>query len=274
MLDRVVIAMRQSPGWAGLARDHRAGRPIDPARYLPPRQVPDFPVGIVELIARWNALSNLDFFTCRARLKQIAMGLLFQIPNAVLTSCDALPATLASLDGARFALFFCDDDDWFAPHLYSTLAGLDFTECDVAVFPFVRFGRHTCTFLDPAVPPAVVVAPSRGFSQRYHTNNYALQRRICSPETLLAMQDHFDASAYGGARHLADRQFGVIVSATNKSPCAASFLHEAVAGPAEFRAALTGCIATLQATVVPAGLAWMRPPVDATIALFREALLA
>src|SRR5689334_3341069 len=122
--------MRQSPDWAGLARDHAAGRLIDPARFVPAQRVPDFPADIAAMIARWNALARVDFFTCRARLKRIATELLFRVPNAVLTSCTALPGTLASLGDARFVLFFCDDDDWFAPHLHATLAALDLEEID------------------------------------------------------------------------------------------------------------------------------------------------
>jgi hypothetical protein len=156
--------------------------------------------------------------------------------------------------------------------LHATLAELELEGVDVAVFPFVRLGAQSCTFLDPAAPPPDLVTPWRGFSQRYHTNNYALLRRICRPPHLAAMQDHFDASAHGDAAGLADRHFGTIVSATNKTPCAASFLHEAVRDPAAFRAILLACITRLRGIALPAPLAWMGPPIDATIALFSEAL--
>jgi hypothetical protein len=246
---------------------------IEPSRYQPTGTIPDFPGDIVELIARWNTQSAVDFFTCRARLKEIAQGTLRRVARAMVVSCGELPRATAVLQGKRFILFFCDDDDWFAPELFSVLSAQDLHGVDVAVFPFVRFGWQTATFVHPAAPPLAFVGPQRPFAQRYHTNNYGLVSHLWHPSHLAAMQDHFDASAHGDRMGFVDRQFGVIVGATNKTPCAASFLRATVADAAGFGAAIDRYVRELQSHAIPDPLGWMREPLAATIALF-DAVLA
>jgi hypothetical protein len=271
MIDGVVIGVRQSPDWAALARDWRAGVAIDPARYQPARAIPEFPGDIAALIARWNALSGVDFFTCRARLKEIAQATLRRVARAMVVSCGELPRATAVLQGPSL-LFFCDDDDWFAPAMADMLSAQDFHGVDVAVFPFVRFGWQTATFVHPASPPLAFVGPRRAFAQRYHTNNYGLLPHLWHPSHLLAMQDHFDASAHGDRMGLVDRQFGVIIGATNKTPCAASFLRATVTDAAGFGAAVDRYVGELRSHAIPDPLGWMREPLAATIGLFQAVL--
>jgi hypothetical protein len=272
MLDFVVIVIRQSPDWAALARDWRAGVAIDPPRYQPARAIGGFPDDIVALIARWNALSAVDFFTCRQRLKEIAQATLRRVARAMVVPCGELPLAMAQLEGARFMLFFCDDDDWFAPDLAAVLSAQDFYGVDVAVFPMVRFGRHTCTFVHPASPPRTAVGPLQAFAGRYHTNNYGLVSHMWQPAHLAAMQDHFDASYYGDRMGFADRQFDVVIGATNKTPCAASYLRETVADAPGFAPMIDRHMRELRTHAIPDALAWMREPLAATIALFESVL--
>jgi hypothetical protein len=273
MLDRVVIVVRQSPDWASLSRDWRAGLAIDPQRYQPPRAVPDFPDDITALIARWNAASAVDFFTCRQSLKAIAQVMLGRIERAMVVDCAELPRAMAELEGARFMLFFCDDDDWYAPELFSMLSAQDFSNVDVAVFPFVRLGWQTCTFEHPAARPPASIGTRRDFLQRYHTNNYGLTSHMWQPAHLAAMQDHFDASAYADRMGFVDRQLEQIVGATNKTPCAASFLRATVAEAPDFAAAIAAYVRELRGHAIPDALGWLREPVAMTIVLF-EAVLA
>ena len=272
MLDCVVIVVRQSPDWAALARDFHASEAIDPKRYAPPRDIPTFPTDIAELIARWNAFSEIDFFTCRLLLKEIAKSTLRRIERAMVVPCGELPRAMAELEGARFMLFFCDDDDWFAPDLFSTLSAQDFHGADVAVFPFVRFGWQTCTFENPGLPACAGVEPRRPFAQRYHTNNYGLVAHMWQPAHLAAMQDHFDASDYSDRLGFRDRHVEKIIGATNKSPCAASFLRETVADAAGFGPLIERHVRELRSHGIPDELDWMRAPLSATIALFEAVL--
>lgn len=264
--------LRQSPDWAALARDFRAGAAIDPARYAPLRPIPSFPADIVDLVARWNALSAVDFFACRQALKEVAQATLRRIARAMVVPCTELPRAMAALEGARFLLFFCDDDDWFAPGLTAILSALELADADVAVFPFVRFGWQTCSFVHPTAPPRVYVGLQHAFPQRYHTNNYGLASHMRQPSHLAAMQDHFDASAHGDRMRLVDRHFPLIVSATNKTPCAASFLRTTVADADGFASLIAEQIRELNRYPIPDELGWMREPLAMTTRLFESVL--
>ncbi len=261
-----MLVVRQSPDWAGLAHDHRAGQAIDPARYLPPRHVPDFPADIPTLIGRWNAVSPVDFFTCRVRLKAIAEATLVATGARILAWHEA--ARVAP-EGAA-ALFFTDDDDWFAPDLADRLGRVPAEGADTLVFPFVRLGAPSCTFVNPAAIPRACFGPMARFPQRYHTNNYALMPRLHTPENLAAMQDHFDACEHGDRRGFTDRHAGEIVGATNKSPCAASFLRTRLNAPEGFSATITAHARELASHPIPDALDWLRAPIRSTVALLEE----
>jgi len=228
----VVIAIRQSPDWAALADDWNAGRAIDPARYAPPRPIPAFPEDIVDLIARWNAYAAIDFFSVRRRLKDIAQATLRRVERAIVLSC-----------------------------------------ADVVVFPFVRLGREqTCTFATPPFLPPAAIGPMHPLPQRYNTNNYGLTPSMWRQRHLAAMQDHFDASAYGNRMRLVDRYRAEIVGATSKTPCAASFLPTVVQSRGAFTEAIRFYVRDVRRYLIPDALDWMREPLAATLALFDEVL--
>ncbi len=269
----MVIAIRQSPDWAALADDWGARRPIDPARYAPSHPIPAFPADIVDLVARWNAYSPIDFFTARRRLKDIAQATLRRVERAVVVPCTELVAALPDLRSDSALLFFSDDDDWFAPHLPHAVSPRDFAGADVMVFPFVRLGREqTCTFVQPPFFPPAAIGRMHPLPQRYNTNNYGLAPHMWRPEHLAAMQDHFDASDYGDRRRLVDRHVALIIGATSKTPCAASFLPTVVQSREAFAEVIGYYVREVRTYTIPPGLAWMREPLAATVALFDEVL--
>ena len=269
----MVIAIRQSPDWAALADDWNAGRAIDPARYAPPRPIPAFPEDIVDLIARWNAYAAIDFFSVRRRLKDIAQATLRRVERAIVLSCAELAAAIPDLRSDNALLFFSDDDDWFAPHLANAVSARDFLGADVVVFPFVRLGREqTCTFATPPFLPPAAIGPMHPLPQRYNTNNYGLTPSMWRQRHLAAMQDHFDASAYGNRMRLVDRYRAEIVGATSKTPCAASFLPTVVQSRGAFTEAIRFYVHDVRRYLIPDALDWMREPLAATLALFDEVL--
>ena len=269
----MVIAIRQSPDWAALADDFAAGRAIDPARYAPPRPIPGFPADIVDLVARWNAFSAVDFFTVRRRLKELAQATLRRVARAVVLPCSDLAAALPDLRHDSALLFFSDDDDWFAPHLADVVSPRDFAGADVVVFPLVRLGREqTCTFVHPAFPPRAAIGRMHPLPQRYNTNNYGLTPSLWRQRHVAAMQDHFDASAHGERMRLTDRYLPEIIGVTSKTPCAASFLLTAVQSPAAFAEALGYYVREVRSYAIPDDLGWMREPLAATVALFEDVL--
>jgi hypothetical protein len=267
MLDAVILAQRQSPDWAALARDYRAGVPIDPARYVPDHAIPAFPADIVGLIGRWNDFAAVDFFTCRAELKAIAAAVAGRVVRAVRVPADRVPEAVAALAGRRFAVCFHDDDDWFAPDVADRLGRVDASGADVLVFPLPRFSLYLCTFVPPGHAPAFAVGRPQPFSNRYQTNNYALLPHLCTPAHLPAMQDHISASAHADATGLADRFTDTLIGVTNKTPCSASFLPLALTDAAGFRNFVGGTLQVLHQVTLPAELGWTRAPLDATLAL-------
>lgn len=259
--------MRHSPDWAALAAEHARGQAIAAARYLPPAGVMHFPAHIAHCIARWNALFAVDFFACRAALRQIAGETLASVCGALVLPAAALPQRLP--DGI-VRLFFLDDDDWFAPDTVARIA--DVGEEDVAVFPLPRLDQRVFTFCRRPPPPGVALGLVSRFATRYQTNNYALHRRLCTPPLLAAMADHHAASAEADRLGLRDGYYDVVVSATNKTPVSASVVARIVDDEAGFRRHVERFVGELGGLDLPAAAAWMREPIARTAALFARAL--
>src|SRR5579862_733626 len=163
MLDCVLFLMRQSPDWEALSADHRRGIPIAPADYCPPEAIPSFPANIADLVERWNNICPVSFFECRVALKRMALDLLRSVRNAVLLSEAEIATVAHRFHGVNYLLFCVDDDDWFSPGTFDLVASLDFDSAGIAVFPLVRFGRPTFTFVRANEAAQVVVGPRGPF---------------------------------------------------------------------------------------------------------------
>jgi hypothetical protein len=83
VLDSIVFIKRQSPDWAALSADYRAGRPIDPRRYVPDHDIPTFPDNIEALIDAWNRRFGIDFFTVRHIIAQLCDQTIRAVRGAV-----------------------------------------------------------------------------------------------------------------------------------------------------------------------------------------------
>lgn len=272
VIRRLVFAIRQSPDWHALAEDHAAGRPIDPARFVPPGAIPSFPADVAELIVLWNATFATDFFRVRAVLKDIARGTLAAIDGATVLEARSLPASLPERGARDWLLFFLDDDDWFAPDTLARIGGQIVGDEDVAVFPLVRIDVRSFTFLRAIEPGTTVVGLASRFATRYQTNNYALLPRACRARHLAGLQEHLDASEYATRAGLRDRYYDVLISATNKAPASASILHRLREDPVAFRAYVIQFVAHLRGLALPHAAGWMRPPLERTVALLEAAL--
>jgi hypothetical protein len=265
--ERIVLVLRQSPDWSALAADYARGLDIDAARYVPRHHVPDFPGHIEQCVARWNATYGVDFFACRAELRAIARATLDAVAGGLLLTRDELPLRLPNGD---FRLFFLDDDDWFAPDTAARMTGIG--EEDVAVFPLLRLDAPVFTFARQYGPSSQVVGRVSRFSNRYHTNNYALHPRLCTPDRLAAMADHHTASAEADRLGLTDVYYDVMVSATNKTPVSASVVTRIVEDEAKFRAHVGAFVTALRDLVLPPHALWMHDPIRRTIDLFVRVL--
>ncbi|MCF7223759.1 hypothetical protein [Marilutibacter chinensis] len=263
----IVFARRASPGWGALARDYAAGVPVPPARFFPfhdlrfSREIPD-------LIERWNRLAAVSYFECRARLCEIADSTLARVDGAIRIDWTEVPAFLANRSDERLLLFYHDDDDWFHPSLERMLGGIDISAVDAVVFPFLRLARSLTTFSFQGAPTAAAIGRCEVFRYRYCTNNYGLTARALARSVDLV--EHTQASETAEALGFVDMQVDAVVSATNKTPCSASWLFRLPGNKAGFDRYIRAYVETLEGISIPTESRWIQSPLRQTIDLFES----
>jgi hypothetical protein len=269
-LDQIVLVRRRSPDWRGLARDYDAGLPIDPLRYRP-TDVPGLPADLPRCVQLWNELFAVNFFRCRQTLKEISERTLGQVKNAVVIAETQLRQLPDLVRDSRFLLFFFDDDDLFAPDMLDQLSSLDLDACDIAVFPLVRLGEYSYTFVRGDRSAGVVVGRRQDFRYRFQTNNYGISSRIALSPHLEYLKEHADGSSYADDQKLTDSYFDVVVSATNKTPCSLAMIRTLPSAPDEYRGLVRRYVDRLGQLAVPPPLDWLTSPIAETTTLFRGA---
>jgi hypothetical protein len=267
-LDCIVFVRRQSPDWEALTRDHEAGIHIDPCRYIPDTEIPGFPNDIAACIQAWNNTFSMNFFRCRQTLKNISEHSVRQVRNSIFITQDKIGELPSLVAGARFLLFFFDDDDWFAPDIFERLAALDLGRCDIAVFPLIRLGDRIFTFVRDDESACVTVGPRRHFDHRFQTNNYGISSQLASPGILHNLRDHVLGSCYADEQNFRDKYFDVLISATNKTPCSANTIGALLTDPRAYRAGIGHYVNNLQQLDLPPPVGWMAEPVGETVKLF------
>ncbi|MGO8738738.1 hypothetical protein [Rhodoblastus sp.] len=266
---RLILVTRQSPDWAALAADYRAGRAIDRARFRPDPSVPGFPDDLFALIDLWNERFAVDFFTCRARLKQIADMMLARIPLVRRVDFQAFREQGPGEGDAL--VFFHDDDDWFSPALSAQAQTLPLDRMDVVVFPLVRLWILTVTFVHPGFPVRDVVGRPSRFAFRYHTNNYGVSARVCQGDVIDGMREHIPASAFAESRNFRDFYINAPLGCTIKTPCSASMMAELKKPENEGRQLVVRFIDAMEALTIPPEAEWIRDGLNLTLDLFRDA---
>jgi hypothetical protein len=271
-LTELIFVRRQSPDWAGLARDYEAAIPIDPSRFVPHPVVPGFPNNIADCIQVWNALFPVNFFRCRQVLSAIAEHCLHQVRNARVVPLGAIDQIPTMVMRSAALVFFTDDDDWFNPKVFELLAGLDPGQSDIVVFPLVRLGEDSFTFVRKGEPARVVVGRRRDFGHRFQTNNYGITARTALSRHFQYLKDHVLGSVYADQQDLLDGYFDMLISATSKTPCSANLIGELPSDPAAYRAFIRRYVDNLERLAIPAELHWMTEPLSKTVALFQVIL--
>ncbi|KLD69262.1 hypothetical protein Y887_17820 [Xanthomonas pisi DSM 18956] len=263
----IVLAKRSSPDWKALARDYAAGMPVPPTRYFPFHD-PRFPREVPDLIDRWNRLSNVSYFECRARLCEIADQAARRVDGATVITWTEVATYLARRSDGRVLVFYHDDDDWFHPSLAGMLDELDVTSVDAVVFSFIRLASVLTTFTFQGVRTAAAIGRCEAFRYRYCTNNYGLTARALSRAADLV--EHTDASAAAEAFGFVDLQIDAVLSATNKTPCSATWLSRLPDTKCGFDRYIRAYIQTLEGMEIPAQSNWIERPLHQTIDLFRS----
>ena len=273
MIERVIFIKRQSPDWASLAGDHRAGRPINPRRFVPDHPIPGFPPNIEALVQAWNERFDIDFFTVRDTIAQLSAANILEAGEAESHDLSNLAGIARRAASEHFIAFFHDDDDVFAPGITARLRAVAADAYETCVFPLYRIGADLFTFVPAGVQPDAVLGRSKPFDFRFQSNNYGLASRICSAGNLRSLKDHVLGSAFADARGWTEGAYPLAVSATVKTPASASQLPDLFTSEATLQARFQGFIAQCRRLHVPAQEAWLLPPVHA-IATLLEAVLA
>jgi hypothetical protein len=273
LLDQIILVRRRSPDWSSLAGDYEAGLPIDPLRYKP-TDVPGLPEDLPLCIRLWNTIFAVNFFRCRQTLKEISERTLARVEGAVVISEDQLHDLPATAGNSRFMLFFFDDDDLFAPDMIDKLSAVELGDCDVAVFPLVRLGDYSYTFVRGDRPARIVVGRRQDFRYRFQTNNYGISSKTALSRHLEHLKEHALASVYADDQKLSDSYFDVVLSATNKSPCSLAMIRTLPSSRSEYRRYVRRYVENLWQLNVPSEVDWLKEPLKETATLFESAAVS
>jgi hypothetical protein len=272
MINPLVLAMRASPDWAALADLHAAGHPVKPSQYLPPMHA-GFPIDIVPMIERWNKNSKVSYFACRQRMREIAALNIASVGSVLSVRCEQVADLLQQVDDQQLLLFYHDDDDWFHPDMASLLEplGATLSTVDAAVFPFFRLASNMVTFTHGGRPTRCAVGRIEPFRYRYCTNNYGLTARALTGKSSKLIQ-HIDASNHANAMRFEDAHCDLIISATSKTPCSASWLSKLPDQRDLFVKYIEAYIASMENIKLGHDNAWLAAPVRSTVELFASTI--
>jgi len=110
----------------------------------------------------------------------------------------------------------------------------------------------------------------QNFHFRFQSNNYAISSRICTEQLLRGMKDHVEASAHADRLGLTETVLPFAISATVKTPCAASVVGGLVADKAAFIRDMAAFAARFAAPDLPDPMAWLRDPLAEIAAMFGQ----
>jgi hypothetical protein len=291
------------PPWRLLAEElQRSGRYMTEL-FLPDPLPPGFPVDLLARIKLWNDTFHLDFFTCRARLHDIAQET-WRATRApeILYTPDSKQLAHRVRELPETLVCFTDDDDWFAPTLATQLQALELPDiCALRWCAPLFNGRWSFRFTPTFYPRAFVrtyrrirgspvlaatfrhainwiAAPAsvQPAGNIFFTNNYALGSRFLREyDTFAPAADHCDATDLFLRNRLPIKTYpSLTLSATNKHPCSAGVLGHAIRNieaKSALRAYVSEYLDAAQQSQTPASLAWTQPYLARTIELFAEA---
>jgi hypothetical protein len=288
---RYFIVPRRTPDWRALSDGFRRNGRYTERDFIPEVLPPGFPGDLAARIDLWNDTVKLDFFTCRARLADIAQASWADVEGATLLSDHvALQAQALAPGTGRRRFLFVDDDDWFAPELPMLLepevaSGAAIVRWAAPVFDGGWKVRLQGRFAPRLLVRAYLYARSRpilGAVYRravgwlpqdpncrlvpgdhvLYTNNYAVTERYLRYfNDLTCVADHSDASKLALVSRLRiQSRPRLMLSVTNKHPCSAGVLGSL--GPldggagARLRQRVAGYVRRGRASPVPRALGW------------------
>jgi len=263
----VAFVQRQSPDWAALSSDFRAGMSIDPARFVPDHDIHGFPPRVDLLIDQWNKRFSLDFFSFRFLIAKLSRRSIRAVPDSWSFTFDELPKVAHLAAQSAVFIYFHDDDDFFAPSLASIVRRAG-SAPDSIVTPLFRVGSPTFTFIRDQYESDIVWGNRGRPGFRFQTNNYGINGRHCQTvSALTALKDHVAASQYATGHQFFDQVLTAPISATVKTPGSASMLPGVFETPDSATAKFREFIQSVLISSPPPHCEWITAPVQQIIRL-------
>ena len=300
----VLIVPRQSPPWAKISEQYVSSGRYRAELFIPSELPPGFPNDLERRIDLWNTTFRLDFFSCRARLAQIALESWDAVDNAVIPA-DTDPQSIATLarESPETLVCYVDDDDWFAPNLAIMLrehvnqratavrwgAPLFNGKWQFRFVPRVGSRQFVSLYRKARANPKLERVYRRTIAMLpgphsvvpagniLYTNNYALTQRFLDHyPTFSPAADHCHATDLFLSNNLPLQSLPtLLLSLTNKHPCSAGVLSYAATGEdpkRTLRQYVKQYVTSGTRVTMPRKLGWARRLIGQTVELFSEAL--
>ena len=177
------------------------------------------------LVVKWEALTEISYFHCRTRIAAIAAA-----NWSAISGLDA-EVSLADLEATFFdpddLLLISDDDDWYAPDIFSVLRSrLPFT---AAIWPDAVWGvqapAHRLTHSLHLEQPLVRPLSDTDVASVIKTNNYCVSGRYLAEHGAASVLTH-EAALRSLTGASVDRcEFEQTLSVVNRHPCSVTVMN-------------------------------------------------
>jgi hypothetical protein len=263
-----LLVRRQSPNWELLARIYAVEGRVQPRSYLPPFRIPGFPSNLEQLIDSWNAQCRIDYFSFRARLKQIADENNRSCNDTLVIDYIELDNYMRLSDGSGYICFF-DDDDWFAPTIAAHLRHLA-PDIGVAIYPLPVLGVDHITLVHKDDIGGSYIGRNFDFDLSVHTNNYAVSVELLTRYGQEIFRDHVIASTNIERLGIHCQYNPVIISATIKTLASAGSLARVLSDGA-FDQRVIDFVRAINQIDIPRSYQWLSKPLGMVRDLFEAA---
>ncbi|MCG6941445.1 MAG: hypothetical protein LJE69_09360 [Thiohalocapsa sp.] len=300
------IVPRRTPDWSSLSERFQRDGTCEPSAFIPEILPTGFPGDLRARVDLWNNTFNLDFFSCRARLAEIAKESWAAVDGATLLPSNVAlhQEAIAAVD-ARKRFLFVDDDDWFAPGLPALLEREITAGAAIVRWAAPSFNGEWTVRIQPAIGARLLVKLYRYANSRpvleavyrrlvgllpqdpacplvpadhvLYTNNYAVTERYLRYfNDFACVMDHTDATRLAIISRLrVQSRPRLYLSVTNKHPCSAGVIARVGkldGGEARLRQRVADYVRRGRDRPIPERLAWSKRYVEQTLDIFASIL--
>ena len=204
------IVLRRSPDWLSFDME-------DTRKFLSEFPLPNDM--IIEFAKLWDRRMGLSYKQYRNKMKILATKVAISVANCTLISTT-------DIDEINFndkdRIYFIDDDDWVAPHLFASLARVEPAEHGWmwdSIFVGKLFGQT------PFEGPGADLIEERPSSNVIYTNNYAVTGQFLKTFGRKLVEEHYHAQILLDNGSFQPVRINEYLSAANKHLCCTVCIH-------------------------------------------------